>query len=82
MTDLNTLSLPGASLIAVIRDDAEALEIANRLAEGFAKTAPYRDRERRLPFAELDRFSNPAFGPSRCQPHSVVRTSPIKPLRK
>ena len=57
MTDLNTLSLPGASLIAVIRDDAEALEIANRLAEGFAKTAPYRDRERRLPFAELDRFS-------------------------
>ena len=23
-----------------------------------------------------------AFGPSRCQPHSVVRTSPIKPLRK
>jgi alkylation response protein AidB-like acyl-CoA dehydrogenase len=59
MTDLNTRSLPGASRNAVntIRDDAEALEIADRLAEGFAKTAPYRDRERRLPFAELDRFS-------------------------
>jgi SfnB family sulfur acquisition oxidoreductase len=40
-----------------IRDDAEAIETANRLAEDFAKTAAARDRERRLPFAELDRFS-------------------------
>ncbi|KQT52468.1 MULTISPECIES: SfnB family sulfur acquisition oxidoreductase [unclassified Aureimonas] len=41
----------------VIRDDAEALDIARRLAEEFRAGALLRDRDRRLPWAELDRFS-------------------------
>jgi len=40
-----------------IRSDAEAIEIAKVLAGEFAKEASERDRERRLPAAELDRFS-------------------------
>jgi SfnB family sulfur acquisition oxidoreductase len=40
-----------------IRLDAEAVEIARDLAGEFAKEAAERDRERRLPVAELDRFS-------------------------
>jgi len=39
--------------VHVIRDDAEALEIAAALAAGFAPGAAARDRERRLPVAEL-----------------------------
>jgi len=41
----------------VISSDAEAIEIAHRLAAEFAQEAAVRDRERRLPVAELDRFS-------------------------
>ncbi len=41
----------------VVRGDAEALEIAHRLAGEFATGAARRDRERALPFAELDSFS-------------------------
>jgi SfnB family sulfur acquisition oxidoreductase len=41
----------------VIASDAEAIEIAHRLAADFAKEASERDRDRRLPIAELDRFS-------------------------
>ncbi len=41
----------------VVASDSEALEIAHRLAEEFAVDAAKRDRERLLPFAELDRFS-------------------------
>jgi len=41
----------------VIRSDAEALDIAERLAERFAPEAQARDKERRLPRAELDAFS-------------------------
>lgn len=41
----------------VIRDDQEALDVARRLAERFARDAAARDRERRLPLAELDEFS-------------------------
>ncbi|PYE41296.1 SfnB family sulfur acquisition oxidoreductase [Rhizobium sp. PP-F2F-G20b] len=40
-----------------IRDDAEALEVARRLAGEFALDAASRDRDRILPWAELDRFS-------------------------
>jgi SfnB family sulfur acquisition oxidoreductase len=40
-----------------IETDAEAIETANRLAEEFAVEATERDRERRLPIAEVDRFS-------------------------
>ncbi len=45
---------PAAHIVA---SDAEALEIAARLAAEFAQGAVRRDRERLLPFAELDRFS-------------------------
>lgn len=41
----------------VIGNDAEALEVAQQLAESFAQEAASRDRERLLPFAELDVFS-------------------------
>ena len=41
----------------IIRDDAEAIRVAHRLAEGFAREASIRDRERRLPVKELDQFS-------------------------
>ena len=40
-----------------IASDAEALSIARELASEFAVGAAERDRERRLPAAELDRFS-------------------------
>lgn len=41
----------------VIRSDAEAIAIAHKLAARFAVEASVRDRERRLPVAELDEFS-------------------------
>ena len=41
----------------IIQDDREAIDIAQRLAKGFAQEAALRDRERRLPVAELDAFS-------------------------
>ncbi|MFS2161844.1 SfnB family sulfur acquisition oxidoreductase [Pseudomonas sp. Pseusp122] len=42
---------------AVIGDDAQALEIATALAAQFQRESVLRDRERRLPLAELDVFS-------------------------
>ena len=42
----------------IIRSDAEAIEVAQRLAEDFAREALERDRDRRLPWAELERFSD------------------------
>ena len=41
----------------IIQDDQEAIEVAHRLAKSFAQEAAVRDRERRLPLAELDAFS-------------------------
>lgn len=41
----------------LIRSDAEALSVARALAADFAQTASARDRERRLPFDEVERFS-------------------------
>ncbi len=43
--------------VHVVRDDAEALAIARRLAADFATGASERDRQRRLPFEEVERFS-------------------------
>ncbi|MBX3569241.1 MAG: SfnB family sulfur acquisition oxidoreductase [Rhizobiaceae bacterium] len=40
-----------------IRDDAHARAVAEGLAQDFAAGAADRDRDRRLPWAELDRFS-------------------------
>lgn len=42
---------------AVLRDDADALVQARRLADSFAVEAADRDRERRIPRAELDELS-------------------------
>lgn len=41
-----------------IQSDGEALRIADALATDFSMGAAERDRERRLPFAEIDRFSS------------------------
>jgi SfnB family sulfur acquisition oxidoreductase len=40
-----------------IRNDAEAIAVAKALARGFASDAVARDRERRLPIAEVERSS-------------------------
>ena len=41
----------------IIRDDAEAIAVARRLADEFRREAATRDRERRLPREEVERFS-------------------------
>jgi SfnB family sulfur acquisition oxidoreductase len=47
--------LPGP--VTILRDDAEALAVARELAAEFAVEASRRDRERRLPWPEIERFS-------------------------
>ena len=42
---------------AIIKDDAQALAVARALAESFKQESAVRDRERRLPHAELEQFS-------------------------
>lgn len=42
---------------ALIRDDAHALETARQLAADFAREAALRDAERRLPWDELERYT-------------------------
>ena len=51
------LTTPIAGRVAVLRDDAEALATARELAAEFARDASRRDRERRLPWAEIEHFS-------------------------
>lgn len=46
----------------VIRSDQEAVDIARRLAEEFRQGAAGRDRQRRLPWDELDRYSASGLG--------------------
>jgi alkylation response protein AidB-like acyl-CoA dehydrogenase len=41
----------------VIRTDAEAIAVAHELAEKFAKESSERDRERRLPYLEVQKLS-------------------------
>ncbi|HXR02185.1 MAG TPA: acyl-CoA dehydrogenase family protein, partial [Pseudomonas sp.] len=49
---------PHAALATVvIQDDAQALQIARELAGTFAPDSAVRDRQRRLPHLELERFS-------------------------
>ncbi|MCI2422448.1 SfnB family sulfur acquisition oxidoreductase [Saccharopolyspora sp. K220] len=50
-------SVGTASTAGLVCDDAEALELAARFAERFAAGAAERDRERRIPYAELDALS-------------------------
>ncbi|QEY64221.1 SfnB family sulfur acquisition oxidoreductase [Metapseudomonas lalkuanensis] len=53
-----TLPQPAPALsVAIIRDDAEAIEVARRIAAEFKPGAAERDRDRRLPHEELDAFS-------------------------
>jgi SfnB family sulfur acquisition oxidoreductase len=58
---LNTPGVPGvirpAEPAHVVKTDAEAIEIATRLAERFAAGASARDLNRERPLAELDAFS-------------------------
>src|SRR5690606_5642528 len=51
------MNAPLYSPVALIRSDAEALAVADQLATAFAGEAAERDRERRLPHAELEQFS-------------------------
>ncbi|MCC6073938.1 SfnB family sulfur acquisition oxidoreductase [Pseudomonas sp. GCM10022188] len=48
---------PTSGPVAVLRDDAEALAVARQLAGEFAVEAARRDRERRLPWEEIERFT-------------------------
>jgi SfnB family sulfur acquisition oxidoreductase len=67
MTGQQALSYPGRQKIAAssrpsraahrIANDAEAIAVARDLAAEFAREAGERDRDRRLPVAELDVFS-------------------------
>lgn len=43
--------------VAIIKDDAQALQIAHALADTFKEQSAVRDRERRLPHLELEQFS-------------------------
>ncbi|MCB5184329.1 SfnB family sulfur acquisition oxidoreductase [Methylobacillus gramineus] len=54
----DTIALPRFETIAHrISSDEEAISVAHQLAEQFRKEASERDRDRRLPVAELDAFS-------------------------
>ena len=56
---LDSLPPPSATpprSVTRIRDDVQALAAAHRLAEDFAREAALRDRERKLPWDELERY--------------------------
>ncbi|MFJ3048403.1 SfnB family sulfur acquisition oxidoreductase [Herbaspirillum chlorophenolicum] len=59
-TALDSLPPSSASavprIVARIRDDAEALAVARKLAEDFERESALRDRERKLPWDELERY--------------------------
>ena len=52
-----TISVQPPRTAHVIHSDAEAIAVAHKLAARFAIEASVRDRDRRLPVAELDEFS-------------------------
>ena len=54
--------LPDPERIQRISNDAQALDAARRLADEFAPGAASRDRERSLPWAELDLWSESGLG--------------------
>ncbi|SPK77153.1 putative Acyl-CoA dehydrogenase, DBT sulfur dioxygenase (plasmid) [Cupriavidus taiwanensis] len=56
--DGRALPAPAPAVVPhLVRDDAEAIAIAHRLAAHFAPGAAQRDSERRLPWEELEAFS-------------------------
>ncbi|NBB10669.1 SfnB family sulfur acquisition oxidoreductase [Pseudomonas sp. SLFW] len=54
---LQSLPHDTQAVTAIIKDDAQALAVAHSLAERFKQESAVRDRERRLPHAELEQFS-------------------------
>ena len=56
------ISQPNPSQVRRITSDAQAVAIAHELAADFAQEASERDRTRRLPWAELDRWSTSGLG--------------------
>jgi len=60
--EIDAISVSERAPAHVIADDAEALEVATALAADFVREAAVRDRERRLPWAELARFSASGLG--------------------
>jgi SfnB family sulfur acquisition oxidoreductase len=54
---LQSLPRDTQAVTAIIEDDAQALAVARALAESFKQESAVRDRERRLPHAELEQFS-------------------------
>jgi SfnB family sulfur acquisition oxidoreductase len=65
-----------AETVHRIGNDAEALEIATRLAADFRTEAATRDAERRLPYAEIERFSQSGlWGISVPKPHGGAGVS-------
>jgi SfnB family sulfur acquisition oxidoreductase len=70
----------------LIANDAEAIEVARRLATAFEADAVVRDRERRLPWAELDAFVDSglwgitvprAFGGAGVRSHTVAQVTAL-----
>ncbi|MES2584282.1 MAG: SfnB family sulfur acquisition oxidoreductase [Pseudomonadota bacterium] len=57
MTDLSVPPQHALQRSALIKDDAQAIAVARQLAGHFAQGAVQRDKERLLPWAELDAFS-------------------------
>ena len=57
MSALPSHATADAPTAALIRDDAHALEVARQLAARFAPGAAERDRQRALPFAEIDLYA-------------------------
>ena len=53
---------PRVERVQRIESDAQAIEVAHRLAARFASGASERDRERRLPWDELDEWSESGLG--------------------
>ena len=49
---------PAGPAVRVLGSEAEAVAVAHELAVGFRETASERDRDRRLPVAEIDAFSS------------------------
>jgi SfnB family sulfur acquisition oxidoreductase len=54
---LQSLPRDTQAVAAIIEDDAQALSVAHALADSFKQESAVRDRERRLPHAELEQFS-------------------------
>ncbi|WP_286866141.1 acyl-CoA dehydrogenase family protein, partial [Herbaspirillum sp. UBA812] len=55
---LETVRRPGLRQAQRITSEAQALQVAAELAAEFARSAAERDRERILPFDQIERFSH------------------------